>query len=160
VKRSVDFPVSKWIVLSTFVLSLLGLAISIYLTIAHFGSSSILACSDSKSIIDCSAVTTSQWSYLFHIPVSVLGLINFTVLVPLNSSAAWASKNYYIALARFAMVGGGMVIVLWLVYCELVKVGHICLYCTGVHIITFALLIILTRVSPQQLGWVKPLPSE
>jgi uncharacterized membrane protein len=43
---------------------------------------------------------------------------------------------------------------LWLVTAELLIIKNLCLYCTGVHIVTFALLIVLTRVSPAQLGWV------
>lgn len=157
--RQVVAPVPRWAVVSTFVLSLLGLAVSIYLTIAHFEGTGILACSDVHSLVDCAAVTTSKWSEVFGIPVAVLGLINFVVMVPLNSPWGWAQKNYYVHLARFVLTGAGMLFVLWLVYCELVKVGHICLYCTAVHIITFALLIILTRVSPEQLGWVASAPE-
>jgi uncharacterized membrane protein len=48
-----------------------------------------------------------------------------------------------------------MCFVLWLLYAELIIIDHICLYCTGVHVITFALLIVLTIVSPAQLGWVR-----
>jgi uncharacterized membrane protein len=159
VSRQVVAPAPRWAVVSTFVLSLLGLAVSIYLTIAHFEGTGILACSDVHSLVDCAAVTTSKWSEVFGIPVAVLGLINFVVMVPLNSPWGWAQENYYVHLARFVLTGAGMLFVLWLVYCELVKVGHICLYCTAVHIITFALLIILTRVSPQQLGWVASAPE-
>jgi len=159
VSRAVAAPAPRWAVASTFILSVLGLAVSMYLTIAHFKGVGILACSDAHSLVDCAAVTTSKWSEVFGIPVAVLGLINFVVMVPLNSPWGWASKNYYVHLARFVLTAGGMLFVLWLVYCELVKVGHVCLYCTAVHIITFALLIILTRVSPQQLGWV-PATSE
>jgi uncharacterized membrane protein len=46
-----------------------------------------------------------------------------------------------------------MFFVLWLIYAEFILINHICEYCTGVHIVTFALLIVLTRVSPVQLGW-------
>jgi uncharacterized membrane protein len=46
-----------------------------------------------------------------------------------------------------------MCFVLWLIYAELIIINNICLYCTGVHITTFALLIVLTLVSPAQLGW-------
>jgi uncharacterized membrane protein len=44
---------------------------------------------------------------------------------------------------------------LWLVYAELIILNHICEYCTGVHVVTFALLIVLTMVSPTQLGWTR-----
>jgi len=44
---------------------------------------------------------------------------------------------------------------LWLIYAEIEIIGSICLYCTAVHITTFALLIVLTVVCPAQLGWTK-----
>jgi uncharacterized membrane protein len=46
-----------------------------------------------------------------------------------------------------------MIFVLWLVSAELLIINNICYYCTGVHIVTFILLVVLSRVSPTQLGW-------
>lgn len=37
----------------------------------------------------------------------------------------------------------GMVMVLWLVYVEIFKVDAICLWCTGVHVVTLLLVTIL-----------------
>ncbi|MHB2029272.1 MAG: vitamin K epoxide reductase family protein, partial [Acidimicrobiales bacterium] len=54
---------------------------------------------------------------------------------------------------RFLLAIIGMCFVLWLVYAEVIIIGSICLYCTGVHVTTFLLLIVLTIVSPAQLGW-------
>lgn len=150
----------RWAVYSTFVLSLIGLGLSAFLTYAHFHGTSILACSNAATLVDCAAVTTSQWSYLFGIPVAVLGLINFIIMVGLNSPWGWKITNYWINLGRFVLSIGGMIFVLWLVYCELVKINHLCLYCTGVHIVSFVLLVILTRVSPAQLGWVSTSAQE
>jgi uncharacterized membrane protein len=53
-----------------------------------------------------------------------------------------------------------MCFVLWLVYAEVIIIGNICEYCTVVHIVTFALLIVLTRVCPTQLGWTRDVPTE
>jgi uncharacterized membrane protein len=160
VAREVVAPAPRWAIYTTFVLTLLGFADSLYLTIAHFTTSAILSCADSRSVIDCAAVTTSQWSYLFHVPVAVLGLINFTVLVALCSPWGWRVANYWVHLFRFALVVVGLGLVVWLVYAELVKINHICLYCTGVHLITLALFLILSNVAPRQLGWVAAEPAE
>jgi uncharacterized membrane protein len=46
-----------------------------------------------------------------------------------------------------------MCFVLWLIYAEVEIIDAICLYCTAVHVVTFTLLIVLTIVSPKQLGW-------
>jgi uncharacterized membrane protein len=35
--------------------------------------------------------------------------------------------------------------VLWLVAAELLIIDHICLWCTGVHVVTFALLLVVSR---------------
>ena len=144
-------PVGRWAVASTFLLSLIGLGISTYLTITHFRPM-LLVCS-STGTIDCAAVTTSAQSYFLGIPVAILGLGNFVVMSVLNSPWGWRARSYWIHVARFVFAIVGMVFVLWLLSAELLIIDHICLWCTGVHVVTFALLIILSRVCPAQLGW-------
>jgi uncharacterized membrane protein len=56
-------------------------------------------------------------------------------------------------VARFVLAIAAMCFVLWLIFAEVIIIGSICEYCTGVHLVTFALLVVLTRVSPAQLGW-------
>lgn len=144
-------PVPKWAVYTTFVLSLMGLGVSIYLTITHFQPQDLF-CSGTGTI-DCAAVTTSAQSYVLGIPVAILGLITYVVLTAINSPWGWRAKWYWLHAARFVITIASMGFVLWLVYAELIIIDHICIYCTIVHVITFALLIVLTRVSPVQLGW-------
>jgi uncharacterized membrane protein len=48
-----------------------------------------------------------------------------------------------------------MIFVLWLVSAELLIIKNLCEYCTGVHVVTFALLIVMTIVAPTQLGWAR-----
>lgn len=145
-------PVPRWAVITTFALSLAGLALSIYLTIAHYEGKQLLACSTS-GLVNCGVVTTSAQSHLFGVPVADLGLINYMIMVTLNSPWGWRLSSYWVHVARFVLAAVAMVFVLWLVYAEFIFINHICEYCTGVHIVTFALLIVLTRVSPVQLGW-------
>jgi uncharacterized membrane protein len=52
-----------------------------------------------------------------------------------------------------------MIFVLWLLSAELLIIDNICLYCTGVHIVTFALFVIMVRVCPRQLGWDRSVAS-
>jgi uncharacterized membrane protein len=49
----------------------------------------------------------------------------------------------------------GVLFVLWLVAAEILIIGHVCLWCTGVHVVTLALLIVLTRVTSAQLRWLE-----
>jgi uncharacterized membrane protein len=149
-----DYSVPRWAVPVTFVLSLIGLGLSIYLTITHFDKQ-LLVCSGG-GVVNCAEVTTSAQSRFLGIPVAFLGLANYVVMSALNSPWAWRARARWIHVARFALVIVSMCFVLWLIYAEVEIIGAICLYCTGVHIVTFALLVVLTRVSPTQLGWTRP----
>ncbi len=137
-------PVASWpFQLATLVLALCGLGVSIYLTIAHLTSPTILACPD-KGFINCAAVTTSPESRLFGVfPVSELGLAFYAFMVAINSPWAWRSKLPQIYWIRLGSVVVGMGLVLWLVYAELLLIKNICLFCTAVHVITFILFVML-----------------
>lgn len=148
-----EFAVPRWAELTTFGLSLIGLCLSIYLTITHFQPQA-LVCSGS-GVIDCAKVTTSPQSEILHIPVAILGLANYTVMTALNTPWAWHARVKWVHVARFVLAVISMCFVLWLIYAEVEIIGSICLYCTGVHVTTFALLIVLTMVSPTQLGWAR-----
>ncbi len=122
-------------------LSLAGLGVAIYLTIAHYTSPTVLACSD-KGVVNCASVTTSAESSIAGIPVAVLGLLFFVAMTVLNLPAAWRSTDRRVHLARMGLAVVGMLMVLWLVYAELFLIGAICLYCTIVHVLTFALFVL------------------
>ncbi len=129
---------AAWLQLTTFALALAGLGVSIYLTIAHFTDKPLAGCSES-GLVNCTKVTTSAQSYVFGIPVAVLGLAFFVFLVPAMSPWAWRAARREIHLARMASLVVGIGFVLYLIYAELLIIGSICLYCTSVHIITFVL---------------------
>ncbi len=128
--------------LTTFILSLAGLGVSIYLTITHYSTAVTLACPDTGAI-NCGKVTTSPESIVFGIPVAVLGLAFFVFMVAVNSPPAWRSPLRAIHLARVISVIVGIVFVIYLIYAELFKVNAICLWCTSVHAITFALFVLI-----------------
>ena len=152
-------PVARWAVAVTFILSLLGLGVSIYLTIQHFRGSHYMGCT-SSGFVNCTKVTTSAQSEILGIPVAVLGVVNYMVMTILNSPWVWRVKNYWVHVARFVLAIVGMGLVLWLVSAELLIINSICLYCTSVHIVTFALLVVLSLVSPAQLGWTRSATNE
>lgn len=128
----------RWFRLGTLILSLAGLGISIYLTYVHYTTPTALACPDT-GIVNCVKVTTSPQSYVLGIPVAVLGLAFYVFMVAVNSPWGWRSRQPVIAWARLVSVVIGIVFVLYLIYVELIVVNAICLWCTGVHIVTFLL---------------------
>ena len=130
-----------WLQLTTFALALAGLGVSIYLTIAHFTESALLGCSES-GVVNCTKVTTSPQSYVFGIPVAVLGLAFYLFAVAIMSPWAWQAPRREIHLLRIASLVVGIGFVLYLIYAELFIIGSICLYCTSVHAITFVLFVL------------------
>jgi len=129
----------RWFRLTTLILSLLGLGLSVYLTITHYTDSAPAGC-PVNSVVNCAKVTTSPESMIFGVfPVAVLGLAFYVFMVAVNSPWSWRPGMPLIRIARLAGVLTGIVFVLYLVYVELIQVDAICEYCTGVHIITFAL---------------------
>jgi uncharacterized membrane protein len=128
--------------------------VSIYLTIAHFSESTLLGCSETKGLVDCTKVTTSPQSYVFGIPVAVLGLAFYLFAAAIMSPWAWRAARREIHLVRIASLVVGIGFVLYLLYAELFIIGSICLYCTSVHVITF-LLFVLTMFATAAWG-LKP----
>jgi uncharacterized membrane protein len=128
-----------WLQITTFVLALAGLGVSTYLTIAHFTQSALIGCAETKGLVDCGKVTTSAQSYVFGIPVAVLGLVFYVFAVAIMSPWAWQMARREVHLLRIAAMVAGIGFVLYLLYAELFIIGNICLYCTSVHVITFLL---------------------
>lgn len=131
-----------WFQLTTWILSLAGLGASIYLTIAHYNTAVTLAC-PASSTINCEKVTTSPESMVFGIPVAVLGLAFYVFLAVVNAPSAWRITWPPLRWARVGSMVVGMVFVLYLIYAELFSIGAICLWCTSVHVITFALFVLI-----------------
>jgi uncharacterized membrane protein len=127
-------------------LTLIGIGIATYLTIAHYDSHVSLVCS-AKGAIDCEAVTTSAQSKLFGLPVAVLGLAYFIGMVPWHLPAAWRSPDPRIKIGRLLYGASGIVFVCYLIYAEAIIIKKICLWCTGVHITTFVLFIVTVFAS-------------
>ena len=132
---------APWLQIATLVLALAGLGVSIYLTIAHFTESALAGCSES-GLVNCTKVTTSPESYVFGIPVAVLGLAFFVFAVAIMSPWAWQSARREVHLVRMASMVVGIGFVLYLIYAELFTIGSICLYCTSVHAIMFVLFVL------------------
>jgi len=124
--------------LTTLVVSVLGLADSAYLTYEHFTQSASFACPENATV-NCVKVTTSPESHVFGIPVAVLGLAFFLFMAVVNTPWGWRAPWPAVHWARLGSVVVGIVFVLYLIWAELFTINAICLYCTGVHILTFIL---------------------
>jgi uncharacterized membrane protein len=133
------FAVPAWLQWTSLARSLAGLGVSIFLTIAHYTSTSILDCS-ANGLVDCAKVTTSSESMVFGVfPVAVLGLAFYVFMVAVNSPWGWRLRIPLVWWARIGSIVVGIGFVLYLVYAEVIQIGNICLWCTSVHVITFLL---------------------
>lgn len=130
-----------WLPVTTFVLSVIGLADSSYQVYTHFSGTGLLGCSSNGD--PCVLVQSSSYAWIFGIPVAVLGAAFYVAMVVLCSPLGWRSRWRAVAGARLGAVVIGMIFVLYLVYRELVSIGQICPYCTSVHVITFLLFVLI-----------------
>lgn len=129
---------AAWAARVTFPLSLLGLAVSTYLTWAHYAAGTALSCPDT-GIVNCLKVTTSEQSRVAGVPVALLGAIFFAAMAFLCAPPAWSARNGMVARLRLLGAISGIGAVLYLVAVELLVVRAICLWCTIVHLTAFGL---------------------
>jgi uncharacterized membrane protein len=131
-----------WLAPTTLALVVVGLGVSVYLTVEHFTDNATLACSIG-GIVDCAKVTTSAWSTFMGVPVALLGLVFFLVLLPLVWPSTWRSRVGWLDVARLGWLTVGLGMVLYLVWAELYRIHSICLWCTAVHVVTFLLWVVV-----------------
>jgi|GEM_PF-191720 len=156
--RELEEP-ARWRPYAALGLAVVGLGISSYLTAAHF-SGAALVCSDT-GVVNCEKVTTSAQSYFLGVPVALWGLLFYAATTAVNLPAAWRSPDRRLHVLRLVMAVGGMCFVLYLVSAEMLIIKNICLWCTGVHVVTFLLFVLVTTTVPRMLGWggVQPEPA-
>lgn len=125
---------------------------SLYLAIAHLVDPKILVCA-ATSTMNCTKVTTSAQSMVAGIPVAYLGVIWSAAMVGLCLPVAWRSRASGMAAARLVLAVAGVAFVLWLIYAELFLIRAICLWCTVVHALTFALFVVVV------FSWIAPVET-
>lgn len=117
-----------------FLLSLLGLADSIYLTIKHFTHSDI-----NCSIFNgCDLVTTSIYSTILGVPVALLGVIFYGLVL------TFAVRRSLALLLIISSIG--FLISIWFVYTQGFILNAFCFYCLiseGISTTLFILSLIL-----------------
>lgn len=138
----------RWQPITTLILSVLGLGVATYLTITHFDTHIALSCPAGGGIINCEKVTTSPQSYVFGIPVAVLGLVFFIPMIALCLPVAWRSTDRRVHLARLILAVSGVGMIIYLIVAELFIIQNLCLWCTSVHVITFILFVIVVTTAP------------
>lgn len=133
-------------------LGVAGLLISAYLTLVHFDSHVPLACA-AGSFVNCETVLSSPSATMLGVPVAAWGLAWFAgaialALLSLRTGAGGEARGLRALGLAWPLVG--TVGVLWLVYQEVGVIGRICVWCTVVHVIILALLVIQVLSEPRR----------
>ncbi len=115
----------------TLALGTAGLLISGYLTLLHFDSSVPLVCS-AGSYVNCETVLTSPSATFAGVPVAVWGVAWFAVALALAR----------VRRAALAWTVAGTIGVMYLVFQEVGVIGKLCAWCTAVHVIIVAMLVV------------------
>lgn len=130
--------VPRWLAPTALGLSSLGLVLGLYLTYEHLTQNATLACATTGTI-NCQKVTESPWSTFVGIPVAVLGVVFFVVMLALCRPRRFREGGRGSDVLRLGWCALGLGFALYLVWAELFHIGAICLWCTGVHVVTFLL---------------------
>lgn len=123
--------------LSALLASVAGVAVSIYLTVLHY--TGVVPGCPVTGPINCEAVLTSSYAVIAGtgLPTSAAGIVWFAI-----SALIWTRP---FGAVHLAWSGLGLVTVLYLVFVEIVRLGAICLWCTGAHVLVLVIgLIALT----------------
>lgn len=134
--------VPRWVPSASLAVCVLGLLDAAYLTFEHYTQSTTLACSETATI-NCLKVTTSSYADVAGIPFAVLGVVFFLGMGLLCLPALWRRPGRPLRLLRVAGAVVGVLVALYLVWVELFRLDAICLYCTGVHVLTFVLFVVV-----------------
>lgn len=132
----------RWLAPTSLILSIVGLLVSAYLTYEHYTGNETLVCTVTE-VIDCGKVTSSAWSTFMGVPVALLGLLFFVALTILVLPSVWRRTEPWLDWLRFGLLTIGLGMALYLVWAELFRIHAICSWCTVVHVVTFALWIIV-----------------
>lgn len=106
-----------------FVLSLVGVAIAIYVLQSFLRQSPIVCLSTG-----CEIVRKSSYSYPFGIPVPAFGLVGYSLLALLSFLRTTGEKPWMLK-AMLGIAIFGILFVSWFTYTELFVIKGVCTWC-------------------------------
>lgn len=122
-----------------------GLAVATYLTTVHYDGAP-LACTVT-TYVNCDAVTRSAESLVpgTQIPITVPGMVWFLVSGGLAAWALFGREPRWLAPAQLLWSVVALLFVFYLVYAEVVLIHQLCEWCTAVHVLILATLLLSVR---------------
>jgi len=123
------------------ILSIIGIAISAYLTYLHYVPEKLNAsfCNISD-YLSCSTVNTSSYATFLGIPVAIIGMLGFLLLFLLSFE-----KIPHAQVALFYSSAIGLVFMLYLFVAELFIIKAICIFCIVVLLMIIAIFVLTAK---------------
>ena len=137
----------KWLYRASVALVVLGLLVSIYMTIYKVTSNNAMCLGSG----DCSTVNASSYSEVYGIPVAVFGVLGYAAILMV---LYFENRNRFFkqnsTLMIFGMALTGFLFTLWLIYVEVVLLKALCPFCvTSQTVMTIIFIIAVMRLIRQ-----------
>ncbi len=126
------------------ILSVLGVALSLYLTYIHFSDSRAAFCAAGS---DCDTVRESGFSTFLGIPVAALGVIGYSAIF-VFTLVSMAKRTKWLVLYVLSLAG--FVFSAYLTYLEFFVIKAICMYCIISAALMTVIFLILLKAKSQQ----------
>jgi len=138
---------NKWLYRSSVVLVILGLLVSIYMTIYKVTSNDSMCLGSG----DCSAVNASRYSEVNGIPVAAIGMLGYLAILAVlffeNRNSFFKQNG---TLMIFGMALTGFLFTVWLIYVEIALLKAICPFCVTSQVaMTIIFIIAVIRLIKQ-----------
>lgn len=136
------------------VLALLGLMLSLYLTLYHYGLVGSLVCGGSNS---CDQVQASRYAMFIGLPVAAYGVGGYLALMVValaGLQGRWAESAGPTLLIA-VLAGVGVLFTAWLKYLEFFRIHAVCRWC----VVSAVLITVIFLVAAISLPSLRTRPS-
>lgn len=143
-------PVSEppeWTLIALPLLAVAGLIVAGYL--AYVETQAVTAVCG--PVGDCNAVQTSEFAYLFGIPIGVLGVVGYLAILAVWAWGRWRA-NEKAMLAVLGMSGLGVLFSIYLTYLEPFVIGAVCAWCLTSAVVMALMLIVSVKTAVPKLA--------
>jgi uncharacterized membrane protein len=116
----------KWLYRASVALSVLGLLVSIYMTVYKVTSNNAMCLGSG----DCSTVNASKYAEVNGIPVAVIGVFGYAAILAVHY---FEKRNQFFkqngTLLIFGLSLTGFIFTIWLIYVEVALLKALCPFC-------------------------------
>jgi uncharacterized membrane protein len=110
-------------------IALIGVFVSLYLTLYKLGYIGTLACGTGG----CETVQLSKWGDFLGVPVAGWGVVYYVVVLALAIAGVQErfARSRSLTMVLVVVTGWGLLFTAWLTYLELFVIHAICRWCVG-----------------------------